>query len=77
METKATLLKHYISRSNWKQALRIFKTFRLSLDRQSKRIVDIAYECHTGKERFYQSLGIDTMDMKIQAIALLQAWANR
>lgn len=77
METKASQLRQQISLGNWKQALRIFKTFRMSLDKQSKRTVEIAYECLAGKELFYQQLGIDTAAMQTEAIAILTAWADR
>lgn len=77
MVTKASKLKQHIRLREWKQAMRIFKTFRISLDKQSKRTVEIAYECLTGKEQFYKQLGIDTASMQTEAIAILNAWTDR
>ena len=41
-------------------ALRIFKTFRIGFTKEERRTLQIAYECQTGNELFYQSIGIDT-----------------
>ena len=43
----------------WKEALRIFKTFRIELTKGQQRVVGLAYECMTGKADFYASIGIE------------------
>lgn len=57
--TKTQQAKAHISKGDWKAALRIFKTFRHEFSRDEKRMVEIAYECITGKAAFYKQLGID------------------
>ena len=41
-------------------ALRICRNFRIGVPEENRREMQIAYECMTGKESFYRSLGIDT-----------------
>lgn len=77
METKSEILRKEFKSGNIKAALKVFKTFRMSLDKESRRIIEIAYECLTGKEKFYQSLGIDIVQIHLSAIDLLKQWANR
>lgn len=60
MTNRTTQLRQYLEKGELKQALRIFKTFRKSLDAEERRTVEIAYESLTGKEAFYRSLGINT-----------------
>lgn len=64
---------HYLN-GDIKKALMIFKTFRLSLTESEKRIVQIAYECHTGKTAFYDSLGVNTEYVQLQAVKLLESY---
>lgn len=41
------------------KALKIFKSFRVGLSDEERRILGIAYECYTGGWNFYESIGID------------------
>lgn len=76
-ESKTSQMIAAYSIGDMKSALRIFKTFRLGLDRSSLRIVEIAYECHTGKEAFYLSIGLDTKSLKHEAIELLMKYITK
>lgn len=49
------------------KALAIFKTFRIGLNSDERRALQIAHESQTGKAPFYQSIGIDTAAVIAQA----------
>lgn len=40
-------------------AIAIFKTFKQGFTKEEKRTLQIAHECQTGNEAFYQKIGID------------------
>ena len=67
METKTTKFKRLFKEQDYRGALKIFKTFRSHLAVDEMRAVKIAWECSTGNETFYKSLGIDTDKMKLKA----------
>lgn len=68
-KTKAALELFY--QGDYKQAFRIFKTFRLNFTKEEKRKIEIAYDSMTGKAAFYQSLGIDTSSVIRQSIDMI------
>lgn len=45
-----------------KEALAIFRTFRIGFTKEERRTLQIAYESLTGNDDFYKQLGIDTSD---------------
>ena len=53
-------------------AMKIFKTFKVGFTKEERRIMQIAYECQTGHEQFYQNIGIDTTDMWSRAKELIK-----
>lgn len=67
METKTAKFRRLFKAQDYRGALRIFKTFRNHLTVEEMRAVTIAWECTTGKESFYRSLGIDADGMKMKA----------
>ena len=54
-----------------KGALSIFSTFNYNFTREERRIMRIAYETFSGHGSFYQSLGIDTSQMIVDATNIL------
>ena len=60
MKTKRDKASILISKGKIKEALRILKGLDLSYNKDEIRTLSIAYECLTGKESFYKSLGINT-----------------
>ncbi len=59
-----------------KEAFAILKTFRREISKEDKRTVEIAYECMTGKESFYNQIGIDTISIKKQAFEVLASYVK-
>lgn len=76
METKTSKLIYYFSQGMIKEALAILKSFRREISKEDKRIVEIAYECMTGKESFYNQIGIDTSIIKKQAFEVLTSYVK-
>lgn len=72
--TKKDQLLDKISKSNWKAALRIAKTFVRDFNKEQQAIIQIAAECLAGKESFYKQLGVDTTIMHNQALNILNQW---
>jgi len=57
--TKTDRAKELYQDGRFKEALYIFKTFRIDVDKDERRTLEIAYGCLTGSESFYKSLGFD------------------
>lgn len=76
MENKTTKLICHFSLGRRKEAYAILKTFRRGITKDEKRIVEIAYECLTGKESFYRQLGIDTYAIQKQAFEVLALYVR-
>ena len=62
----------YLKEGNWRGALSIFSTFRYDFSKEERRIIQIAHECRTGHEHFYQGLGIDTCSIIAKAKEILK-----
>ena len=65
METKKEKAVQLYNQGKIKEALRIFSKFRYDITKEENRLLTIAYECLTGKDSFYISIGIipnDTID---------------
>ena len=57
--TKTDKARRFFKTGDYKSCLRILKTFRIGFSKEEKRIIEIAYECLSGKDSFYRQLGID------------------
>lgn len=76
METKTTKLIGHFSLGRIKEAYAILKTFRRGISKEEKRVVEIAYECMTGKDAFYKQLGIDINNIQQQAFEVLATYVK-
>ncbi len=74
METKTSKLKSHFSLGRTKDAYAILKTFKMGLTKDDKRVIEIAYECLTGKESFYKQLGLDTCAIQKKAYDVLTVY---
>lgn len=72
METKRDTARNLIRAGNTKDAMRIVKNFDGIYSKDEMRTLQIAYECLTGKESFYQQIGEDTNKLKNEAECLLK-----
>ena len=60
METKTSKATFLLRAGNLKEALSIFRTFRIGFTKEERRALQIASESLSGNSLFYQQLGIDT-----------------
>lgn len=60
METKTSKATSLLRAGNLKEALSIFRTFRIGFTKEERRTLQIACESLSGNSLFYQRLGIDT-----------------
>lgn len=60
MKKKTEIAVNLLRAGNFIKALSIIKTFRLGFTKDEKRSIEIAYESLLGRDKFYQSIGIDT-----------------
>lgn len=72
METKTEKAKKLFLSGKTKEALQIFKDFKLGFSPQEKHTLQIAYECLTGNEEFYKKLGINTSEIKQNALSIVK-----
>lgn len=72
-ETKTQQAIRLLAGGDIKEALKVFKTFRLGWSKDEKRIIDIACECLCGKAPFYSSLGIDCEKVVEDAVVLARS----
>lgn len=70
METKTSKAISLLRSGYLKEALSIFRTFRIGFTKDERRTLQIASESLSGNSLFYQQLGIDT-DMEIEKSKLL------
>ena len=71
METKtAQAIRHY-QNGELQKALAIAKTFRNGISIKEKSILVRGYECFTNP-KFYEALGYDIVEQKIQAIKIFE-----
>lgn len=73
METKTQRAVSLLKAGDVKEALKIFKTFRLGLSNEEKRTIVIACECLCGNGDFYSSIGIDCRQAVNEAVAVVSA----
>ncbi len=60
MQTKTSKATSLLRSGNLKEALSIFRTFRIGFTKEERRTLQIASESLAGNASFYQQLGIDT-----------------
>lgn len=65
METKTNKATSLLRSGNLKEALSIFRTFRIGFTKEERRTLQIASESLSGNASFYQQLGID-IDKEIE-----------
>lgn len=58
--SKTEIVRQKYEQGDFVSALRICKDFRIGVSEEHRRNLQIAYECLTGNEKFYKSIGIDT-----------------
>lgn len=73
METKTQKAIALLANGEVKEAMKMFRSFRLGWSKDEKRTIDIACECLCGRTSFYCSLGIDCEKMIVKAVAILSA----
>lgn len=73
METKTQRAIALLRAGDVKEALKIFKTFRLGWSKEEKRTIDIACECLCGNDSFYSSLGVDCCKVVDEAVAIVRS----
>ncbi len=55
---KSDQVREYVKNGDYKNALKIAKTFKLGISKEENTAMTRAYECMTN-ERFYKSMGYD------------------
>lgn len=73
METKTAKAIALLNAKKLRDAFRIFKTFRGRFTPEEKRVIEIAYECMTGKAAFYSMLGINAEEMIKEAVITIKS----
>lgn len=63
MKTKTEKAVKLFQSGCLKEALAIFRTFRIGFTKEERRTLQIASESLTGNNRFYKQIGIDTDSM--------------
>ena len=58
--TKKQQVIELVQKGDLKSAYRIAKSFTREFSKDSIRTIQIAYECLTGKDQFYKSIGVNT-----------------
>lgn len=71
METTRDKARRYIKENRIKEALKLCRKFDQIYSKSEIRIMEITYECYTGKKEFYKSLGINLVQNYKEAIDLL------
>ncbi len=59
-------------KGQFKEALKIFKTFSHGFSSDERRAIQIAYECYCGRSAFFLSLGIDPDEMLAKALSIIE-----
>lgn len=67
MESKTTTAKKIWLSGDKIRALKMIKNFKIGLTQSDKQTLQIAAECYSGNESFYNKIGHDTTSIKIKA----------
>lgn len=73
METKTSKAVGLLGRGCFKEALSIFRTFRCGFTTDERKLMQEAYECMSGCEQFYKSIGKDTDGMIRKCRVMLES----
>ena len=71
MQTKTSKAVALLKDGRMREALAVFRTFRMGFSRDERRTIQIASETMNGSGRFYQSLGINTDSILEEARVIL------
>jgi hypothetical protein len=71
METKTSKAVALLKDGRMREALAVFRTFRMGFSREERRTIQIASETLNGSGKFYQSLGINTDSILEEASRIL------
>jgi hypothetical protein len=71
METKTSKAVALLKDGRMREALAVFRTFRMGFSRDERRTIQIASETLNGGGQFYQSLGINTDSILEEAKVIL------
>nr|DAK34423.1 MAG TPA: hypothetical protein [Caudoviricetes sp.] len=71
MQTKTNKATSLLRSGNLKEALSIFRTFRIGFTKEERRTLQIASEILAGNALFYQQLGIDTDYMISKSVEII------
>ena len=71
MRTKTEKAINLFESGCLKEALSIFRTFRIGFTKEERRTLQIASESLAGNENFYQQIGIDTDSMISKSVEII------
>lgn len=71
METKTSKAVELLRGGRIREALAIFRTFRMGFTSDERRTIQIASESMSGHSRFYESLGISVVAEQQKAVEIL------
>ena len=71
METKTSKAVALLKDGRMREALAVFRTFRMGFSREERRTIQIASETLNGSGKFYKSLGINTDSILEEASRIL------
>jgi hypothetical protein len=71
MKTKTATALHLMREGKVKEALAIFRTFRIGFDKDERRTIQIASESMNGMAKFYISLGYNVDQFLAEAIEII------
>lgn len=56
-----------------KEALAIFKTFRIGFTKEEIRTIEIASDCFNGRSLFYKQLGVDVENAILSSKSIIRS----
>lgn len=80
METKTSKATTLLRSGNLKEALSIFRTFRIGFTKEERRILQIADEVLSGNASLYQQIGIDAtkeVEKSLQLLFVKYLYSNK
>lgn len=76
METKTSKAITLFKNGSIREALNIFKSFRIGFTKEQKRTIQIASECLNGNAAFYKQIGTDTNGEITNAMSIIKSKYN-
>lgn len=71
MKSKTVTALHLMREGKVKEALAIFRTFRIGFSKDERRTIQIASEAMNGMAKFYIGLGYNVEQFKTEAIDIV------